>query len=216
MDYSSFENLPIVLLVIDEKYRVVYANKKAKELYGMEFYPHVVKIMKQQGLENYQTVYVHTTKEGRENYIYVIASYNKENNTYIEIHIELSQVLKAFEYVKLSPELFLTNGPMVFFFLEDAVGWSVKLVSPNVKDLTGYSVEEFVERKLKYIDLIHKEDLDKVVKELKECTEGPLSEQTHEDYRIITKDGKVKWVLDHTVCLKDDKGKVIGYYKYVV
>jgi len=216
MDYSSFENLPVALLVIDEKYNVVYANKKAKELYGMEFYPRVAKIIKQQGLENYQTVYVHTTKEGRENYIYVITSYNKENNTYIEIHIELSQVLKAFEYVKLSPELFLTSGPMVFFFLEDAVGWSVKLVSPNVKNLTGYSAEEFVERKLKYIDLIHKEDLDKVAKELKACTEGPLSKQTHEDYRIITKDGKVKWVLDHTVCLKDDKGKVIGYYKHVV
>jgi diguanylate cyclase (GGDEF)-like protein/PAS domain S-box-containing protein len=216
MDYSAFENLPVVLLVIDENYKVVYANKKAKELYGMEFYPYTVKIMKEQGLESYQTVYAHTTKEGRENYIYVIASYNREKNTYIEIHIELSQMLKAFEYVKLSPELLLTRGPMVFFFLEHLTGWPVKLVSPNVKNLTGYTAEELVERKLKYADLIHKEDLDSVAKEVKKCIESSLWEQTHKDYRIITKDGKVKWVLDHTVCLRDDEGKVIGYYKYVV
>lgn len=77
-------------------------------------------------------------------------------------------------------------------------------------------MEEFVEGKLKYADLIHREDLDSVVKEVKKCTESFLSEQTHKDYRIITKDGKVKWVLDHTVCLRDDRGKVIGYYKYVI
>lgn len=234
MDYSALDLIPLPVLVIDENYRVVFLNKKAKEIYGEvegecyevthsftqpcyleQTHPCPVKVIKERGVESYQTVHIHRIS-GEEVYFYIIACYHKESKTYVEVHVELSDILKALESSQLSSELLLSSGPMVFFLWENSPGWPVKLVSPNVSGLMGYSAEEFTEGKVKYADIIHKDDIDRVSKEVKTYTERHASSWTHEDYRIVTKDGRVKWVLDHTIPIKDERGNITGYYGYVI
>jgi diguanylate cyclase (GGDEF)-like protein/PAS domain S-box-containing protein len=77
-------------------------------------------------------------------------------------------------------------------------------------------VEEFLSGKINYASLIHPEDLERVSQEVATYTSANKDFWTHQPYRIITKDGKVKWVLDHTVSVKDNEGNIVGYYGYVM
>ena len=67
-----------------------------------------------------------------------------------------------------------------------------------------------------YRDIIHPEDLDRVVSEVQYHTESGSTEWNHEEYRLRRKDGKYIWVYDHTVAIRNAEGKVIGYYRYVI
>jgi FOG: GGDEF domain len=77
-------------------------------------------------------------------------------------------------------------------------------------------VEEFLSGKINYASLIYPEDLERVSQEVATYTNTNKDFWTHKPYRIVTKDGKVKWVLDHTVSVKDNEGNTVGYYGYVM
>ncbi len=232
MNFSLFDLIPEPVLVVDENYKVIYLNKKAKETYEVKGdtcfeithnffspcyeygeHPCPVKIIKDRGLWSAGAVHVHRTKKG-DKYFYVIASSGE--GFYVELHVNLSDLSNSFEFSRLKPELLLSSGPIVFFLRENKEGWPVRLVSPNVKNMFGYSAEDFISGAVSYKELIHPEDLPRVAKEVKLYTETKAPSWTHEDYRIITKDGKIKWVLDHTVPVFDDSGNITHYYGYII
>jgi diguanylate cyclase (GGDEF)-like protein/PAS domain S-box-containing protein len=234
MDYSAFDLLPEALLVIDENYKIVFANKRAKEVYGsfsdtcyglshgfpvpcyeVEEHPCPVKNIKEHGLKRSGVVHLHRTEEG-EGYFYVVAEYDPKERVFVELHIDLSELAKAFGLSSLKPEIVFSMGPVVFFQWERKEGWPVKFVSPNVMELFGYTAEDFLSGRVRYDQVVHPEDLPRVAKEVEFHTANRSPSWTHEDYRIITKEGKIKWVLDHTVPLLDERGEVVGYYGYLI
>ncbi|MFN3264700.1 MAG: diguanylate cyclase, partial [Aquificaceae bacterium] len=123
------------------------------------------------------------------------------------------------ENLKLSgqrPEFLLSAGPVVFFQWKKAEGWPVEFVSPSVFELLGYTPEDFVSGRIKYAELIHPEDLERVSQEVMYHTEKKSSFWTHKEYRLRRVDGRYIWVLDHTVPLLDNAGQVVGYYGYLL
>ncbi len=75
-----------------------------------------------------------------------------------------------FENLNISKDLFATifqQGPVVIFVWANDTQWSVEFVSPNVKEILGYSQEEFYEKRILYGDIIHPEDLPGVI-----CSRG--------------------------------------------
>jgi diguanylate cyclase (GGDEF)-like protein/PAS domain S-box-containing protein len=139
-----------------------------------------------------------------------------ERDLFLELYIPLEELLSAFDTARLRPELLINSGPLAFFLWENKEGWPVKDASKSVYDLTGYTVEEFLSGKINYASLIHPGDLERVSQEVASCTNVNKDFWTHRPYRIITKDGKIKWVLDHTVSVKDNEGNIVGYYGYVM
>jgi PAS domain S-box-containing protein len=79
--------------------------------------------------------------------------------------------------------------------------------SPSCRQITGYSVEEFIGDPDLYFKIILDEDLPAFRKHhFEEARRGKSGEL---EYRIITKDGKVKWI--HHACLPVlEKGRFIG------
>jgi PAS domain S-box-containing protein len=71
--------------------------------------------------------------------------------------------------------------------------WSAEIIS-NSALVSGYTVEEFKSSKLNWTDLIHQADREQVLQEGKTLTEEPLS--IVQEYRIIAKDGNIRWVSD--------------------
>lgn len=83
---------------------------------------------------------------------------------------------------------------------------SIKFFSDLIKDLTGYAREEFNEGKVSWTGIIHREDLAPAKEAFKAGLKG---DKTYErDYRIITKDGEIKWILELSQILCDQDGKV--------
>jgi len=110
----------------------------------------------------------------------------------------------------------INRSPAVAFLWKNEEGWPVEFVSENVEKLTGYSSQEFVERKISYIEIIHRDDLERVAGEVASYSkkEG-LQTFKHEPYRIITKNGDVKWIDDITYIRRDPQG-IITHYEGIV
>lgn len=105
---------------------------------------------------------------------------------------------RTLELAKLNQELTLKNS--IFEQAEQnaligSYSWSIKTgkleYSDNLFRLLGYEPNEFIPSFEKYLDFIHPDDLEQVVKDGKETSEtGKLVEHVH---RVISKDGKTKY-----------------------
>ncbi len=106
-------------------------------------------------------------------------------------------------------------GDEVLFKWNNDEHWSVASVSKSVQHLLGYSKEEFESQKVIYAECIHKDDLQKVIAEVTQAVEKNEYYFAHEPYRIITKDTKVKWILDNTVIVRDENSEVTHFVGYL-
>ncbi len=76
----------------------------------------------------------------------------------------------------------------------------------KVKEISGYEPEEFLENRKKWIDLVYTKDKEKVLSIGKKIEEE--RDFKHKSiYRIITKQGKRKWVQQNLYNICDEMGK---------
>lgn len=65
-------------------------------------------------------------------------------------------------------ERYLNQSPSIFFKWKNKAGWPVVYVTQNIEEILGYKAEDFLTQKLFYDQIIHKEDLSKVIEEVLE------------------------------------------------
>ena len=104
------------------------------------------------------------------------------------------------------------KGDAVLFKWNNDAHWSVDYVSHSVTKLLGYEGELFLSAKIVYSECIYKDDLDTVFQEVLEASESGESYFEHKPYRLITKDGTVKWVYDYTIIVRDEESGEITHF----
>ena len=104
-------------------------------------------------------------------------------------------------------QVIIDNSPVVLF--RRMAGEKPKLVyvSDNVRQM-GYTAREFLDDKIHFKDIVHPDDIDRIGGEIGQYAEEDVEEYT-QFYRIITKDGQIRWVEDQTSVVRDDKGNKI-------
>ena len=106
----------------------------------------------------------------------------------------------------------IKRSPFVTFRWKNTEDWPIEYVSENVKALFGHSATEFISGNALYAEAIHPEDLERVAEEVKQNRDAEKKDDfTHEPYRIVTKDGGVKWVADLTHIHRDSEGGISHY-----
>ncbi|NQT96555.1 MAG: PAS domain S-box protein, partial [Candidatus Marinimicrobia bacterium] len=120
-------------------------------------------------------------------------------------------------YNKLEEErnMFLT-GPVIVFKWKPRGSDPVDYVSPNVRDILGYSAKDFLSGKVIYKEIVHEEDWDRVSQEVSKNSENGLDHFKHKPYRLIAKNGEILWVADYTTILRDEKGRIQNYLGYIL
>jgi len=78
-------------------------------------------------------------------------------------------------------------------------------INPQVKMMTGYTQEEWMTDNDLWLKLIHPDDRERVLEEYTRTYNAQLPSIS--EYRIIARDGKIKWVSDETRLIRDRKGK---------
>ena len=109
------------------------------------------------------------------------------------------------------------------FDLSDAVlikwnndeNWSIDFVSKSVHKLLGHSQNALENNSVKYASCIHTDDLEQVMKEVTDAIENRSYFFEHEPYRIVTKDGDIKWILDSTVVVRDSNDEITHFVGYL-
>jgi two-component system sensor histidine kinase UhpB len=124
------------------------------------------------------------------------------------IEIDITDRRQAEEALRASEAKYRTlvqNIPgMVYRAYPD---WTADIIS-NAKSLCGYTGEEISSMKQGWLDVIHPKDRKSVLREGE-----PLRHSAGllvQNYRIITKDGRVKWVEDRKVSLFSEDGSFLG------
>ena len=99
----------------------------------------------------------------------------------------------------------INKSPTIAFLWKYVENWPVVFVSENITQL-GYSVEDFLSGNILYGNIIHRDDIQAVAESLaRSVREGYDSFEM--EYRIFTKDSRVRWVEERTFIQRDSKGE---------
>jgi PAS domain S-box-containing protein len=108
----------------------------------------------------------------------------------------------------------INKSPAIVFLWRNQEGWPVEFVSENVSTL-GYKSDDFLSGKIRFSELIHPDDLERIVKEVQTYSQEKR-ESFSQEYRIITKDGRIKWVDDRTWVRYDDKKNITHFHGIIL
>ncbi|MGZ5354638.1 MAG: PAS domain-containing protein, partial [Actinomycetota bacterium] len=75
-------------------------------------------------------------------------------------------------------------------------------ISPHVHDVLGISPSEWQRDPGLWVDRLHPDDRDRVVAEHRECNR--TGDPFHVEYRSRAQDGRVVWIRDDAVLVRDD------------
>ncbi|MCB9421296.1 MAG: PAS domain S-box protein [Ardenticatenaceae bacterium] len=110
-------------------------------------------------------------------------------------------------------EQILVQAGIIIFVWKAGQNWPVEYVSSNITQF-GYTPEDFYQKRILFAQIIHPDDLERITAEVARYSEAAYS-KFDQNYRIMTADGKVRWVKDHTLVRRDHNG-VITHYQGIV
>ncbi|WP_052722726.1 PAS domain-containing protein [Methanosarcina sp. WWM596] len=106
-------------------------------------------------------------------------------------------------------ESLINSSPVVIFLCKSTENWPVELITENIWQF-GYTVEDFIFGNIRYLDIIHPEDIERVKSEIAGCLEKGFTELTQE-YRIVTASEETRWIEVKVLIRRDGDGKVSHY-----
>lgn len=80
------------------------------------------------------------------------------------------------------------------------------LIDGNVEEITGYTKEDLISGRMDWYQLVYPEDRNKLFENMEKLVNDPLLIIEH-DYRIVQKDGNVRWVREIVQNVSDYMGK---------
>ncbi|MFO8143336.1 MAG: PAS domain S-box protein, partial [Dehalococcoidales bacterium] len=230
------ENARIWVWEVDTRGRYTYSSPNCEQILGYRpeeilqkhsydlFYPQERDELKKKAFEFFTAkkpfrhfVNRNKTKSGQPVWLSTSGTplYNKEGEFigYRGVDTDITHVKSVEEALREERSLFV-GGPTVVFKWAAAEGWPIEYVSPNIYDVLGYTDKELTESKRLYSEIIHPDDLPRVVKENRRAEEDNHSPLISE-YRILDREENIKWMHEHTVLIKDENGKVTHHHGYV-
>ncbi len=100
-------------------------------------------------------------------------------------------------------------SPVVCFRWAPSDGWPVVFVSENISQW-GYTPEQLQSSRPDFASIVHPDDRARIGDEvMRHTTTGVAGYE--QEYRLITADGRVVWVVDRTKVSRDENGQVLFY-----
>jgi diguanylate cyclase (GGDEF)-like protein/PAS domain S-box-containing protein len=98
-------------------------------------------------------------------------------------------------------DTFINHSSIVFFSWVTDTQWSVDYLSEGIRQF-GYTTEEFLSGEKNYLHIIYPDDAEWVVREAETHTENGVK-SFNLVYRIVTADGRIRWIDHHTVVARE-------------
>ncbi len=85
--------------------------------------------------------------------------------------------------------------------------FTFEFLAGKIEDITGYDRDDFISKKIRFRDLIHLEDKNRIVNNAKNFMSSAQRSNSIE-YRIRNKNGEYKWLSEHISKAKDRMGGI--------
>jgi PAS domain S-box-containing protein len=124
----------------------------------------------------------------------------------VATHIAAAVARHHAEERRRAIERIVDNSQVVLFRWRPEPGWPVAFVSEQVRQF-GYTPDDFVSGRIDYASIVHPDDLVRVRDEVRSYI-STNTDRFRQEYRILTRDGKVRWVDDRSLVVRDNAGKI--------
>ncbi|WP_069131547.1 PAS domain S-box protein [Rhodohalobacter halophilus] len=105
------------------------------------------------------------------------------------------------------------NVPGVIYLCKNDENYSMIFVNHQIKELTGYTREEFEDGKIHLIDIFHPDDREMIKETVDRALQNRESYQI--EYRMRHRDGESRWVMENGVGIFDEKGDLQHLEGYI-
>ncbi|ADI74203.1 putative PAS/PAC sensor protein [Methanohalobium evestigatum Z-7303] len=149
-----------------------------------------------------ETSYIHRDEEGNVTfYKGIITDITGQKNKEIALNnsLEIRDILQNV----------IDNSPLVVFLWKFDRNWPAEYVSNNVSQF-GYVPEDFTSGSIRHDCLIYSDDLDRIRFEFSKLCQLGYTDFTQE-YRILTKSGKLRWVNEEVIVHYNGHGSPVAY-----
>jgi sigma-B regulation protein RsbU (phosphoserine phosphatase) len=101
-------------------------------------------------------------------------------------------------------QVIIDESPAILFRREAGGDRKLVYVSDNLSQL-GYRAEDFLSGKMHFREIVYPDDMEALAAEIQELAEQDVEEYT-QIYRVLTRDGEIRWVEDQTSVVRDADG----------
>ncbi|MGB5157298.1 sensor domain-containing diguanylate cyclase [Desulfobacterium sp. N47] len=223
-----FQNANDASLLTDADDNLLEVNYKALELHGysreeligmsmydlipkenIHYFKEMIKEFKMNG--GNEKFHVNTiAKDGKKLIVEVSASAIMEKNKYVgarTIVRDITDRIYSDIALRESEERYrylVENSPNIIYSYSDKRG--IIYNSSRVEDILGYSSHCFLEKPSFWFEYMHKDDHDKILKAVKDFSEG---KHFNIEYRIKDKQGKWHWFEDRSISIINNTDEII-------
>ena len=100
-------------------------------------------------------------------------------------------------------EAMVSNVPGAIYRVVDESSWPIVYFSDEIENITGYALKDFIENKIQtFATIMHPEDIEPIEKSIQK--QLSKTNKFVVDYRVIAKNGDVKWVRDQGQSVKSE------------
>jgi PAS domain S-box-containing protein len=110
-------------------------------------------------------------------------------------------------------ELLVSEGEIIALRVKNSKNLEVLFISKSIK-IFGYIYEDFFQRNVTLLDIIHPDDKDEFIASLHAYMNQGFTSFS-KSYRIVTKSSEIRWVLNRMLFIKDDFGNITNLYGYI-
>lgn len=104
-------------------------------------------------------------------------------------------------------KVIIDKSPVILFRRRAGDDPRLEFVSENINQF-GYKASDFLEGTIAFKDIVHPDDQDFLREQIEFHTDRDDDEYMQE-YRILTRNGEVRWLSDRTVVVRDEDGNKI-------
>ena len=87
-------------------------------------------------------------------------------------------------------------------------------INPQVETITGYTADEWIADNSLWVNMLHPLDRGRVVAE--NARANKTSRPFKSEYRIVTRDGQLKWVREEAQLIRDRSGKILFWQGFII
>ena len=113
----------------------------------------------------------------------------------------------------LDVELLVEDGKIVIFKLINNEDLSVQYISNSIQTF-GYTKKEFEKENMKFMDMIHKDDINSVQVAINAALKKDLPNFTF-ICRVINAANEIRWISSRVILIKNHIGQVSHFYGYL-
>ncbi|MCG9873468.1 MAG: PAS domain-containing protein [Leptospiraceae bacterium] len=205
-------------LEVNESATIVYGYSRKeflsmtiKDIRPVEDLPNLFKVV---SLENEgfidSGIWRHIKKNGEMMYVNISSQVIDFQGKKAELIMSIDQTIRVnyFNELKINEGKLnsILNSMKEVIWSSDPIHFEVIFVNKNVFELYGYEAEDFYQNSNLWSECIFEDDRARVI----ECF-AKMNESNHfeEEYRILTKDKKVKWIKDKAWYVRNEFDEII-------